>query len=256
MCWLRDKLSPRLYGFLPQWGTHHCLMELYTRLSFTSVVAFIDLKGAFDVANRDIILDQLVEFGIKGNPLRWIRDYLRHRQSRVLFKDVCSHAKDFELGTPQGDVLSPFLFNIIHRLLSLLPEIDGTTITCYVGDICSDICSDICNTTFTHFLSQLPHVDSSSPQRRAGSSHSVQRELCLNSPSVTSYLCARNIFSWERQYGSLFPSHVDNNCTCFFKTCWPDCSDAGLRSSADHLCCWGVHPCRQNHLYCVPSISS
>ncbi|XP_068246218.1 uncharacterized protein [Palaemon carinicauda] len=101
----QNKLSPRIYGFLPQQGTHHCLMELYTRLSPTSVVAFIDLKSAFDIAHRDIILDQLIDFGIKGNLLR--------------------------------GVLSPFLFNILlHRLLSLLPNTDNTTITCYADDIC------------------------------------------------------------------------------------------------------------------------
>ncbi|XP_064086111.1 uncharacterized protein LOC135201165 [Macrobrachium nipponense] len=72
-------------------------MELYTRLSPTSVVAFIDLKSAFDVANRDIILDQLIDFGIKGNLLRWIRGYLRNRVSRVLFKGALSTAKELEL---------------------------------------------------------------------------------------------------------------------------------------------------------------
>ncbi|XP_064120882.1 uncharacterized protein LOC135225541 [Macrobrachium nipponense] len=134
---LQDKLSSRIYGFLPQRGTHHCLMELYTRLSPTSVVAFIDLKSAFDVANRDIILDQLIDFGIKGNLLRWIRGYLRNRVSRVLFKGALSTAKELELGIPQGGVLSPFLFNILlHRLLSLLPDTDNTTITCYADDIC------------------------------------------------------------------------------------------------------------------------
>ncbi|XP_076057288.1 uncharacterized protein LOC143034828 [Oratosquilla oratoria] len=94
---IQDKLSPRLYGFLPQRGTHHCLMELYTRLCPTSVVAFIDLKSAFDIANRDIILDQLVDFGIKGNLLRWIRGYLRNRNSRVLFKGAYSNTREFEL---------------------------------------------------------------------------------------------------------------------------------------------------------------
>ena len=134
---LQDKLSPKLYSFLPQRGTHHCLMELYTRLSPASVVAFIDLKSAFDVANRDIILDQIVDFGVKGNLLRWLRDYLRNRTSRVLFKGALSTTKDFELGTPQGGVLSPFLFNIfMHRLLSLLPDVNDTTITCYADDIC------------------------------------------------------------------------------------------------------------------------
>ena len=40
------------------------MVELYTRITPTSVVAFIDLKSAFDVAN---ILDQLVDFGVMGN---------------------------------------------------------------------------------------------------------------------------------------------------------------------------------------------
>jgi len=112
-------------------------MELYTRLSPTSVVAFLDLKSAFDVANKEIILDQLVDFGVKGNLLRWVRGYLCNRTSHVLFKGVCSSYERFELGTPQGGVLSPFLFNILmHRLLSLLPTIPGTTVTCYADDIC------------------------------------------------------------------------------------------------------------------------
>lgn len=134
---LHPELSPHLYGFLPQRGTHHCLLELYTRLSPTSVVAFIDLKSAFDVANREIILDQLVDFGVKGNLLRWIRNYLSNRTARVLFRGACSTSKSFDLGTPQGGVLSPFLFNIlIHRLLSLTPDIPGTTVTCYADDVC------------------------------------------------------------------------------------------------------------------------
>ena len=134
---LQDKLSPSLYGFLPQRSTHHCLAELYTRLSPTSVVAFLDLKSAFDVANKEIILDQLVEFGVQGHLLRWIRGYLCNRVSRVLFKGACSSYEQFELGTPQGGVLSPFLFNVLmHRLLSLLPAIPGTTIMCYADDIC------------------------------------------------------------------------------------------------------------------------
>ncbi|XP_064104978.1 uncharacterized protein LOC135214534 [Macrobrachium nipponense] len=112
-------------------------MELYARLFPTSAVAFIDLNSAFDVTNRDIILDQLIDFGIKGNLLRWIRGYLQNRISHVLFKGAMSTAKELELGTPHCGVLSPFLFNILHhRLLSLLPDTDHTTITCYADNIC------------------------------------------------------------------------------------------------------------------------
>nr|XP_027230813.1 uncharacterized protein LOC113822465 [Penaeus vannamei] len=134
---LEDKLSSRLYGFLPQHSTHHCLLELYTRLSSTSLVAFLDLKSAFDIANPDVILNQLMDFGVSGNLLRWIQGYLSNRSSYVLFKGACSKPKYFGLGTPLGGVLSPFLFNIlIPLLISKLPDIPGTTITCYADDIC------------------------------------------------------------------------------------------------------------------------
>lgn len=83
-------------------------MDLYTRLSPGSVVAFIDLKSAFDVANGDVILDQLVDFGIKGRPLKWIRGHLSNRTSRILYKGDCNNTKGFDLGTLQGGALSPF----------------------------------------------------------------------------------------------------------------------------------------------------
>ncbi|KAK3893650.1 hypothetical protein Pcinc_002563 [Petrolisthes cinctipes] len=134
---LQDRLSPWLFGFLHQRSTHHCLVDLYSPLNRDSVVAFIDLRSAFDVANRDVILDQLVDFGIKGNLLRWIRGYLSNRTSRVFFSGALSPLCSFYFGMPQGGVLSPLLFNILmHQLLTSLPDISGTTITCYADDIC------------------------------------------------------------------------------------------------------------------------
>ena len=135
---LQDRLSPCIFGFLPQRSTHHCLVDLYSRLSRDSVVAFIDLQSAFDVAYRDIILDQLVDFGIKDNLLWWIQGYLSNRTSRVFFSGVYSLSRSFHLGMPQGGVLSPFLFNILmHELITSLPDIPGiTTITGYADDIC------------------------------------------------------------------------------------------------------------------------
>lgn len=101
------------------------------------MVAFIDLQSAFDVANRDVILDQLVESGIKGRPLKRVKGYLNNRTSRVIYKGAYSSNKGFELGTPQGSALSPFLFNVLlHRLLSSLPDNPGITIICYADEIC------------------------------------------------------------------------------------------------------------------------
>ena len=69
--------------------------------------------------------------------LRWISSYLSNITARTLFRGACSTSKGFDLSTPQGGVLSPFLFNVlVHRLLFLLPDIPGTSITCYADDIC------------------------------------------------------------------------------------------------------------------------
>ena len=152
---LEDRLSPRLFGFLPRRSTHHCLLDLYSRLSIDSVVAFLDLKSAFDVANRDVILDQLVDFGIRGNLLRWIKGYLTNRSSRVFFCGSYSSSRNFLLGTPQGGVLSPFLFNILmHRLLTTLPVVPGVTVTCYADDLCVHSSSPAHLQLFLHSFSQ------------------------------------------------------------------------------------------------------
>ncbi|KAK8384501.1 hypothetical protein O3P69_009355 [Scylla paramamosain] len=44
---------------------------------------------------------QLVDFGVTGNLLGWVREYLRNRASRVLFKGASSTVQKFKLGTPQ-----------------------------------------------------------------------------------------------------------------------------------------------------------
>ncbi|XP_068206208.1 uncharacterized protein [Palaemon carinicauda] len=75
---LQEKFSPHFYGFLPQRSTHHSLSELYSRLSYNNVVAFLDINF-FYIANRDIILDQLVKFGVRGNLLKLINGYPSNR---------------------------------------------------------------------------------------------------------------------------------------------------------------------------------
>ncbi|MPC38260.1 hypothetical protein E2C01_031767 [Portunus trituberculatus] len=119
---LQDRHSPRLFGFLPQRSTHHCLVDLYSRISRDAVVAFIDLKSDFDVASRDIILDQLVDFGIRGNLLRWIRDYLSNRSSRVFFSGASATC---------GLIVSPHKSRIFScRPPAILPDftVGGTVI--------------------------------------------------------------------------------------------------------------------------------
>ncbi|XP_068245269.1 uncharacterized protein [Palaemon carinicauda] len=55
----------------------------------------------------------------------------------TLIKRALSTARNLNLVLHKGEYLVHFLFNILlHRLLSLLPNTDNTTITCYADDIC------------------------------------------------------------------------------------------------------------------------
>lgn len=132
-----DQLSPYLYGFTPGKSTQHCFAEYMSLSHPSSCIAFIDLKSAFDIANRDVILEQLADMGVTGQLLKWIRGYLSNRQSHVLFKGALSDTMDFHLGTPQGGVLSPTLFNILmHKLLQGISFNEHESVISYADDIC------------------------------------------------------------------------------------------------------------------------
>ncbi|XP_069190835.1 uncharacterized protein [Procambarus clarkii] len=119
-------------------STQTCFAEYIVNSQNGTQAAFIDLKSALDVAKGNIILEQLVEFGIKGNLRSWKKSYLSNKRASVLFKEVKSTRTDaFELGTPQGGVLRPILFNILmHKLIHDIPVQPTETVICYAVDIC------------------------------------------------------------------------------------------------------------------------
>ena len=47
------------------------------------VAVFIDLKRAFEVIDRDILLLKLKKFGIEGIELQWFESYLSQRRQRT-----------------------------------------------------------------------------------------------------------------------------------------------------------------------------
>ena len=124
-------------------STRDCFGEYMKTEPYMNVTTFVDLKSAFDIANRSIILEHLASLGVDGKLLTWIRGYLSNRYSKVFYKgNITNNYRLFELGTPQGGVLSPFLFNILmDRLIKNLKMKMGSSSTeviiiCYADDIC------------------------------------------------------------------------------------------------------------------------
>lgn len=129
-------LHQHIYAYTPNKGTRDCLTELMTTVtSRKAAVVFVDLEKAFELASAPAILESLAKRGVKGKLLKWTQDFLQERKATVTFQGKTSHTKTFENGTPQGSILSPFLFNILMENLVTLDLGANIKILCYADDI-------------------------------------------------------------------------------------------------------------------------
>ena len=103
-------------GFLPKHSTTFQLIDIYHHICQAidnnqyACMVFLDVSKAFDrVWHRGLIF-KLRQYGIDGDLLTWITDYLDDRKQRVVIKSYMSSFKNVKAGVPQGSVLGPLLF--------------------------------------------------------------------------------------------------------------------------------------------------
>ena len=129
------------HGFQPK---HSCTSQLTTLFDTWSHALdaskppridaiFLDWSKAFDRFDHFILLQKLHRYGICGNLLSWIKDFLFERQQRVIFAGDRSDWIPVTSGVPQGSVLGPVLFNLftsdlINYVQSPLPQYADDTV--------------------------------------------------------------------------------------------------------------------------------
>ena len=142
----REMLSSRQHGFTKHKSTITALHSITSavldnkRKHLTSLLA-IDYSKAFDCADWDIIIQNMINYGFPSRLVVIIRSYLKDR-SVTYTHDGLNYTKHTSRGCPQGSPLSPMLWNfvinpllktVIPRDVHLYAYADDLSIVCTGG---------------------------------------------------------------------------------------------------------------------------
>ena len=81
-----------------------------------ALTAFLDLSAAFDIVDRDILLERLSRtFGIQGTALEWFHSYLKDRMEHVLYKRREVSGENSVVWCAVGVSSWPFSISAVYR---------------------------------------------------------------------------------------------------------------------------------------------
>ena len=110
------------------------VMEVWTKwfdLGLPWDAIYTDFSKAFDSVPHERLLKKVEAYGIKGNLLGWIKDFLSERKQRVVVGGQMSSWKPVTSGIPQGSVLGPLLFSIF---INDMPDLVNSMMKLFADD--------------------------------------------------------------------------------------------------------------------------
>ena len=130
-------LSDYQYGFIEGRSTvtqllnflSNCISHVVDRKTVDTI--YFDFSKAFDTVSHKRLLKKIEAYGISGNILSWIKNYLVDRTQLVKVNGASSYPTRVLSGIPQGSVLGPILFLIY---INDLPEVVKSFIHLFADD--------------------------------------------------------------------------------------------------------------------------
>ena len=118
-------MDPKQFS-LPRKSTTHALVDLLHSVlaalesgQYSVRIFFADFRKGFDLADHNIIIEELRRLEVHPSIVRWIYDFLTDREQCVKIDNSYSSWKKNNGGLPQGTKLGPILFAIlVNQLLN------------------------------------------------------------------------------------------------------------------------------------------
>jgi len=126
-------------------------------------VVYFDFKKAFDYVSHPKLLIKLKAYGLTGNLLAWITDFLSNRSQCVKLGNSLSQPISVMSGVPQGSVIGPTLFLLfVNDVIDIFDNL-AVSFKLYADDIKLYSCYNINHPVMIYLLLSIDYMTGALP---------------------------------------------------------------------------------------------